>query len=131
MAVSSPKQRFSPRATLYSPPPSLTAKCRVVQVRYSPGSKRSITSPRLTTSQRQPSFGLTTGAIAPSPCQPAAIHGQHMPVNVIAGGRTQEYGGARDGAVLTPTPPGNSLQEQPPCHRIAAHPRRGVCRRLF
>src|SRR6185312_8578346 len=58
MAVSSPKQRFRPRATLYSPPPSETSNARVVQMRRSPGSKRSITSPRLTRSQRQSPFGL-------------------------------------------------------------------------
>src|SRR5713101_3125311 len=58
MAVSSPKQRFRPCATLYSPPPSETSKLRVVQMRRSPGSKRSMTSPRLTRSQRHCSFGL-------------------------------------------------------------------------
>src|SRR5260370_30248810 len=57
-AVSSPKQRFNPRATLYSPPPSNTSKDRVVQVRRSPGSKRSITSPRLNSSQRHSLLGL-------------------------------------------------------------------------
>src|SRR5260221_104279 len=57
-AVSSPKQRFSPRATLYSPPPSKTWKPRVVWMRPSPGSRRSMTSPRLTRSQRQASRGL-------------------------------------------------------------------------
>src|SRR5882762_10070678 len=56
-AVSSPKQRFNPRATLYSPPPSYTSKLRVVQILFSPGSSRSITSPRLIMSQRHFSFG--------------------------------------------------------------------------
>ena len=52
-AVRRPKQRRRPRATLYSPPPSHTAKCRVVWMRPSPGSRRSITSPRLKQSQRR------------------------------------------------------------------------------
>src|SRR6266567_2029227 len=47
-----------PRATLYSPPPSLTRKSRAVQILYWPGSKRSMTSPRLIKSQRHASFGL-------------------------------------------------------------------------
>src|SRR5216683_1026563 len=56
--VSRPKQRLRPRATLYSPPPSQTSKLRVVAMRRSPGSKRTMTSPRLTRSQRHCSFGL-------------------------------------------------------------------------
>lgn len=39
-----------PRATLYSPPPSQTSKRRAVRMRPSPGSRRSMTSPRQTTS---------------------------------------------------------------------------------
>src|SRR5258708_11172286 len=66
MAVSRPKHRFSPRATLYSPPPSETSKLRVVQTRRSPGSKRSITSPRLMRSQRHCSLGLTCKLMAKS-----------------------------------------------------------------
>src|ERR1700677_2800701 len=58
IAVSKPKQRLRPRAKLYSPPPSETSKVRVVQMRRSPGSKRNITSPRLTRSQRHDSFAL-------------------------------------------------------------------------
>src|SRR5690348_7513849 len=58
-AVSRPKQRLSPRATLYSPPPSQTWKLRVVATRPSPGSSRSITSPRATRSKRQRSLLLT------------------------------------------------------------------------
>src|SRR5690242_220238 len=58
MAVSIPKQRFSPRATLYSPPPSQTSNVRVVWIRRSPGSSRSMTSPRLTMSQRHSSLGF-------------------------------------------------------------------------
>ena len=50
MAVFRPKQRRRPRATLYSPPPSHTLNCRAVATRTSPGSSRSITSPRLTRS---------------------------------------------------------------------------------
>ena len=52
IAVRRPKQRRSPRATLYSPPPSQAVKVRVVWMRPSPGSRRSITSPRLTSSKR-------------------------------------------------------------------------------
>src|SRR5690242_12586027 len=85
-----PKHLFSPRATLYSPPPSLTANCRVVQIRYSPGSKRSITSPRLTRSQRQPSFLLIFSAISSSSRQPPAVHRHHLPVDVVASRRTQK-----------------------------------------
>ena len=58
MAVRIPKQRRRPRATLYSPPPSHTWKWRVVETRTSPGSRRSMTSPRLTKSQWQSSFDL-------------------------------------------------------------------------
>src|SRR5712671_2180574 len=57
-AVSRPKQRLSPRATLYSPPPSQTSKERVVAMRFSPGSKRTMISPRLMRSQRHCCFGL-------------------------------------------------------------------------
>src|SRR5882762_6495317 len=57
-AVSRPKQRFRPRATLYSPPPSQTSKERVLAMRFSPGSKRTMISPRLTRSQRHCCFGL-------------------------------------------------------------------------
>src|SRR5690606_706408 len=48
----SPKARRRPRATLYSPPPSHTRKLRAVRIRPSPGSSRSITSPRDSTSYR-------------------------------------------------------------------------------
>src|SRR6266403_1280680 len=58
IAVSRPKQRLSPRATLYSPPPSQTSKERVVAMRFSPGSKRTMISPRLTRSQRHCCFDL-------------------------------------------------------------------------
>ena len=58
IAVSIPKQRRSPRATLYSPPPSHTRNSRVVEMRPSPGSSRNMTSPRLTRSHMQSRFGL-------------------------------------------------------------------------
>src|SRR5882757_495683 len=57
-AASRPKQRLSPRATLYSPPPSQTSKERAVAMRFSPGSKRTMISPRLTRSQRHCCFDL-------------------------------------------------------------------------
>src|SRR5882672_12502853 len=91
MAASNPKQRFNPRATLYSPPPSLTVNCRVVQIRYSPGSNRSITSPRVTKSQRQPSFcGTTIEDIVSSPTQPASVHRKNVSVHVVTRGGTQK-----------------------------------------
>src|ERR1041385_4692246 len=62
-AASIPKQRLRPRATLYSPPPSQTWNVRVVATRPSPGSRRSITSPRLTMSQRQSFFDFTVKAV--------------------------------------------------------------------
>ena len=49
-AARSPKHRRSPRATLYSPPPSQTRNVRALRIRPSPGSSRSITSPSATTS---------------------------------------------------------------------------------
>ena len=51
-AVRRPKQRRSPRATLYSPPPSQTWNERAFRIRPSPGSNRSITSPSATRSNR-------------------------------------------------------------------------------
>src|ERR1700691_523251 len=63
IAVSRPKQRLRPRATLYSPPPSETSKARVVQMRRLPGSKRNITSPRLTRSQQHDSFAFMVRGI--------------------------------------------------------------------
>src|SRR5258707_9537520 len=58
MAVSKPKQRLRPRATLYSPPPSQAWNIRVVATRVSPGSSRSMTSPSETRSKRDFDFGL-------------------------------------------------------------------------
>src|SRR5260221_10919074 len=60
MAVFSPKQRLRPRATLYSPPPSHTLNSRACAILVSPGSSRSITSPRATRSQRHFDLSLTT-----------------------------------------------------------------------
>src|SRR3984885_7805723 len=64
MAVFNPKHRRSPRATLYSPPPSHTLNWRAVATRRSPGSSRSITSPRLTRSHLHWSFGRITRSFA-------------------------------------------------------------------
>src|SRR5258707_4691407 len=58
IVVSKPTHRFSPRATLYSRPHSQTSKERVVAMRFSPGSKRTMISPRLTRSQRHCCFDL-------------------------------------------------------------------------
>jgi len=57
-AVRNPKQRRSPRATLYSPPPSQTWNCRAVRILPSPGSSRSMISPRASRSYWQPLTGL-------------------------------------------------------------------------
>src|SRR5690606_39254701 len=51
-AVGRRKVRLSPRATLYSPPPSQTLKAWALRIRPSPGSRRSITSPRAARSHR-------------------------------------------------------------------------------
>src|SRR5882757_6346946 len=64
MAVFNPKHRRNPRATLYSPPPSHTLNWRAVATRTSPGSSRSITSPRLTSSHLHSSFARTTRLFA-------------------------------------------------------------------
>src|SRR5215468_7421655 len=127
MAASIPKQRFNPRATLYSPPPSLTAKCRVVQIRYSPGSKRSITSPRLTKSQRHPAFSRTTSVIVSLPPQPPAIYCKHMAVNIIARRRAQENGSSGDIFRLAPPPRRNSVEDLLASYRIVSQRRCVVC----
>src|SRR5688500_17741898 len=57
-AVLRPKHLRRPRATLYSPPPSQALKLRAVRMRMSPGSRRSITSPRETWSNLQEDLGL-------------------------------------------------------------------------
>src|SRR5690349_7457033 len=76
-AVSIPKQRFKPRATLYSPPPSHTRNCRAVWMRPSPGSSRSMTSPSATRSQRRPSLeGIGNAVVAKG----------HQPYERAAGG---------------------------------------------
>ena len=49
-AVRSPNARRRPRDTLYSPPPSHARNERAVRIRPSPGSRRSMTSPRETAS---------------------------------------------------------------------------------
>src|SRR6185437_6914477 len=79
MAVFRPKQRFSPRATLYSPPPSETSNDRVVHTRRSPGSNRSITSPRLTRSHRQSLFGLIFNDMNQSLSWKLGLHNRPMP----------------------------------------------------
>src|SRR4029077_11846183 len=76
-AVSKPKQRFSPRATLYSPPPSHTSKERAVAMRRSPGSNRSMISPKLTMSQRHSFFGLITKPMR----SPRPVHSSTFPAD--------------------------------------------------
>ena len=56
-AVFRPKQRRSPRTTLYSPPPSQALNWRAVRILPSPGSSRSITSPMETASKAHSSLG--------------------------------------------------------------------------
>ena len=63
IVVSAPKQRLRPRATLYSPPPSQAWNRRVVWIRASPGSRRSITSPSATRSQRDSDRGRRVSVI--------------------------------------------------------------------
>src|SRR5262245_6552501 len=75
-AVSRPKQRLRPRATLYSPPPSQTSKRRAAWMRPSPGSRRSITSPRHTRSKRQPAFGRIAPSLTAAPRPSAALREQ-------------------------------------------------------
>src|SRR5450830_1429098 len=57
IAARSPNARRRPRATLYSPPPSQARKDLAVRMRPSPGSRRSITSPRDTASKRHSDAG--------------------------------------------------------------------------
>src|SRR5439155_1749457 len=57
-AVLKPKQRRSPRATLYSPPPSHTLNSRAQRTRPSPGSSRSMISPSAIRSYLQEPAGL-------------------------------------------------------------------------
>src|SRR5674476_744430 len=52
-----PNARRRPRATLYSPPPSQARNDLAVRIRPSPGSRRSITSPRDTASKRHTDAG--------------------------------------------------------------------------
>src|SRR5215471_2780062 len=66
-AVSRPKQRLSPRATLYSPPPSQALKVRVVAILPSPGSSLSIISPRLTRSHLASAFDFNGSPVIRAP----------------------------------------------------------------
>ena len=52
------KHFLSPRTTLYSPPPSHARKALAVRILPSPGSRRSITSPRETASYLHSLFGF-------------------------------------------------------------------------
>ncbi len=60
IAARLPNVRLSPRATLYSPPPSQTRKVRVVWIRSSPGSSRSMTSPSDRTSYLHSDWALSS-----------------------------------------------------------------------
>src|SRR5882724_1737596 len=57
-AVFKPKTRRSPRAALYSPPPSQTLNSRAARTRPSPGSRRSMISPRASKSYLHEAAGL-------------------------------------------------------------------------
>src|SRR5207302_10669086 len=111
-AVAIPKQRFNPRATLYSPPPSHTRNWRAVWMRPSPGSNRSITSPSATRSQRRPGFGGMSSGIS-SPREPAAVDDQHVPVHVARGGRCEEHDRAGDIHRRAPPSGPNPLEDLP------------------
>src|SRR5450432_3164572 len=98
-AVSRPKQRLRPRATLYSPPPSQTRKVRVVATRSSPGSRRSITSPSETRSKRLVALGLIERGnlallLVDGAGQEAAVHAKHFAVDEAGGFRREEDGSA-------------------------------------
>src|SRR5271157_1096743 len=109
-AVSRPKPRLRPRATLYSPPPSQTSKERVVAIRRSPGSNRNITSPSASRSQRQFSLALILSGMK-SPRHPTAIDHQHMAVQIIAGGGSQENGNAGEILGSTPAAGGDAVED--------------------
>src|SRR5262245_35770181 len=57
-AVLKPKQRRKPRATLYSPPPSQALNSRAVRTLPSPGSNRSMISPKAIMSYLHEPAGL-------------------------------------------------------------------------
>ena len=65
-AVFIPKQRLSPRMTLYSPPPSHALNDLAVCILPSPGSRRSITSPNDTASYVHSSLGLMQSSMRSS-----------------------------------------------------------------
>ena len=87
-AVRSPKQRRRARATLYSPPPSHTSNDRAVRMRPLPGSRRSITSPTATQSQRDPSGGridrVTGAALRRRRAHASVDGGRHCSISSIA-----------------------------------------------
>src|SRR5437867_11675749 len=124
-AVSSPKQRLSPRATLYSPPPSHARNVRVVWMRSSPGSRRSITSPSATRSQRRCPFGgifIEPESRIPSRSSPhpSTIDDEHVSVHVARGRRGEEYRGAGDVGRRAPASGGNAFENLPAPHRVGA-----------
>ena len=65
-AVFRPKHLRSPRTTLYSPPPSQARNDLAVRIRPSPGSRRSITSPRDTASNAHSFAGFKFKSITSS-----------------------------------------------------------------
>src|ERR1700737_2108482 len=62
-AVFIPKQRLKARETLYSPPPSHARNSRVTEILTGPGSRRNITSPKLTRSNWQFSLRLILNGV--------------------------------------------------------------------
>src|ERR1700674_3011886 len=115
-AVSRPKQRFSPRATLYSPPPSHTSKHRAVAMRRSPGSSRTITSPRLTRSQRHSFFGLIVNPMR-SPQPPMQNENCY---SVHSHGLPGMFPDSRLGFSIEPSwlQPGSQNMDYGECHQI-------------
>ena len=93
IALRSPKHRRSPRATLYSPPPSQTRKDLAFRIRPSPGSKRSITSPSETRSNRQSSSSRRPrlSAVVTRRAQLERLGRQSLDGGVVPGG--EQLGG--------------------------------------
>src|SRR5689334_21163306 len=120
-AVLSPKQRRSPRATLYSPPPSQTRNSRAVCTRMSPGSSRSITSPSATQSQRQDSRLFTANSAIVTSSKPGGYNNRVEQVEQVDQVDRVEAGHGRSGwspadstecaALLRPDRPAKSRKD--------------------
>src|SRR5580658_8577468 len=96
-------------------------------MRSSPGSSRSMTSPRDTRSRIPSPFGLTLNIVmllgrfrfARLPAHPSAIHDQNVSMYVVARLRAQKDRGPRDVCGLAPTASRYPLQNLSVARRIA------------